>query len=84
MTQAGMSPTQAVDAIDEYQNTREQHIADERPLTIYIDRQEIVTLMTLGCRLYNFYICVKTIAYIERQSIKPYVYWNHQSFTLQT
>ncbi len=48
MTQAGLEPTLAVEAIDEYQNTRELHIADERPLTIYIDSYEIVTLMTLG------------------------------------
>lgn len=48
MTQAGLSPTQAVLATDEYQNTRELHIAEERPLTIYIDSYEIVTLMTLG------------------------------------
>jgi len=48
MTQAGLSPTRAVLATDEYQNTRELHIAEERPLTIYIDSYEIVTLMTLG------------------------------------
>ncbi len=48
MTQAGLEPTLAVEAIDEYQNTRELQIADERPLTIYIDSYEIVTLMTLG------------------------------------
>ncbi len=48
MTQAGLEPAVAVDAVDEYQNTRELLIADERPLTIYIDGYEIVTLMTLG------------------------------------
>lgn len=48
MTQAGLSPTKEVLATDEYQNTRELHIAEERPLTIYIDSYEIVTLMTLG------------------------------------
>ena len=48
MTEAGLDPTLAVEAIDEYQNTRELHIADERPLTLYIDSYEIVTLMTLG------------------------------------
>ncbi len=37
-------------ATDEYQNTRELYIAEERPLTIYIDSYEIVTLMTLGTR----------------------------------
>lgn len=48
MSQAGLMPTQAVTAYDEYGSPRELHIADERPLTIYVDRYEIVTLMTLG------------------------------------
>lgn len=48
MTQAGLDPTIPVTAVDEYQNIRELNIADERPLTIYVDSFEIVTLMTLG------------------------------------
>jgi len=48
MTQAGLAPTIPVTAVDEYQNLREMHIADERPLTIYVDSYELVTLMTLG------------------------------------
>jgi|TARA_B110000196_G_scaffold22316_1_gene17408 FdhD protein len=48
MTEAGLSPTTAVIAIDEYQNRRQLHVAEERALTIYIDSYEIVTLMTLG------------------------------------
>jgi FdhD protein len=48
MTNAGLPATCPVLATDEYQNTRELHIAEERPLTIYIDSYEIVTLMTLG------------------------------------
>ncbi len=48
MTQAGLSPTSPVVAIDENQNVREMHVADERPLTIYLDSYEIVTLMTIG------------------------------------
>ncbi len=48
LSNAGLEPTIAVSAFDEYQNEREMHIADERPLTIYIDSYEIVTLMTLG------------------------------------
>lgn len=50
MTQAGLQPTHPVTARDEYGHTRELHIADERPLTIYLDRYEVVTLMTLGTR----------------------------------
>ena len=48
MSSSGLNPTVAVEAIDEYQNIRELMVADERPLTIYLDRHEIVTLMTLG------------------------------------
>ncbi len=48
MTQAGLTPTSPVTAIDEYQRVREMHVADERPLTIYVDSYEIVTLMTIG------------------------------------
>ena len=48
MTDAGIQPTIAVEAVDEFRNTREMHIADERPLTLYVDSYEIVTLMTLG------------------------------------
>ena len=48
MTSAGLDPTSPVIATDEYQNVREMHVADERPLTIYIDSYEIVTLMTIG------------------------------------
>jgi FdhD protein len=50
MTDSGLDPTQATLAVDEYQNQRNMQIADERPLTIYVDRFEIVTLMTLGCQ----------------------------------
>ena len=49
MTNAGLLPTKKVFVKDEYNNTRELNIAEERPLTIYIDSYEIVTLMTLGC-----------------------------------
>ncbi len=48
MTQAGLSPTCSVKAHDEYGSQREIQIAGERPLSIYLDRREIVTLMTLG------------------------------------
>jgi FdhD protein len=48
MTAAGLAPTHAVQAIDEYGDTREMHVAGEFPLTIKVDEREIVTLMTLG------------------------------------
>ena len=64
MTDTGLDPTKAVTAIDEHQNIREMYIADERPLTIYIDRRVVVTLMTLGN-------CPEllTLGYIKNQGI---------------
>ena len=48
MTRAGLAPTHAVPVMDEYGSTREVEIAGERPLTLYLDKREIVTLMTIG------------------------------------
>ncbi|MDH3282836.1 MAG: formate dehydrogenase accessory sulfurtransferase FdhD [Gammaproteobacteria bacterium] len=48
MTQAGLAPTQAVCATDEFGNRRELQIAGEFPLTLKVDGREVVTLMTLG------------------------------------
>ena len=64
MTDAGLPATQAVEAIDEYQNTRELQIADERPLTIYLDRNEVVTLMTLGTQPE-----LLTLGYLKNQGL---------------
>ena len=48
MTSAGIEASYPVTVMDESGNKRETHITGERPLTIYVDKQEIVTLMTLG------------------------------------
>jgi FdhD protein len=64
LTNTGLDPTAAVTAVDEYQNVREMRIADERPLTIYLDRYEIVTLMTLGN-----YPELLTLGYIKNQGL---------------
>ncbi len=48
MSQACQEPTPLISVMDEYGNTRELHITGERPLTLYVDKREIVTLMTLG------------------------------------
>lgn len=49
MSDAGLDASIAVTAIDERGDVHDQLIAAERPLTVYIDKREIVTLMTLGC-----------------------------------
>lgn len=48
LSDAGLNPTFLVTATDEYGQSQEKHIAGERPLTIYVNKKEIVTLMTLG------------------------------------
>jgi len=64
MTRSGLAPTQAVDAVDEYQNLREMEVADEQPLTIYLDRYEVVTLMTLGTQPE-----LLTLGYLKNQGL---------------
>ena len=49
LSNAALAATQTAIATDEYNAQRALGIANERPLTLYLDGQEIVTLMTLGC-----------------------------------
>lgn len=48
LTNAGLHSTSEVSALNEFNETVEGHIAVERALTVYLDKREIVTLMTLG------------------------------------
>lgn len=48
MTDAGLGFSQLTLAIDETGEPREIELVGERALTIYVDKQEIVTLMTMG------------------------------------
>lgn len=64
MTQARPEAVQPVTAVDEFQNSRELQIAAERPLTIYLDRTEVVTLMTLGTQPE-----LLTLGYLKNQGI---------------
>src|SRR5690554_7817084 len=45
---ARLPATVEIEVFDEYGESRRQAIAAERPLTVYLNRREIVTLMTLG------------------------------------
>ena len=62
MSAAGLAPTHAVQATDEFGATRELHVAGEFPLTIKVDEREIVTLMTLGT-----YPEALTLGYLRNQ-----------------
>ena len=66
MSDAGLRPTHAVTAIDEHGEPREGYIAGERPLTLYLNRREIVTLMTLGTHPE-----LLTLGYLLNQRLVP-------------
>lgn len=48
MSNAGLAPTHEVMGMDEYGEQRSLRVAGEFPLTLKVDQQEVVTLMTLG------------------------------------
>lgn len=48
LTQAGSALTREIEVMDEYGQRRTINIPTERPLTVFVDKQELVTLMTLG------------------------------------
>ncbi|MCI0653136.1 MAG: formate dehydrogenase accessory sulfurtransferase FdhD [Methylococcaceae bacterium] len=64
MTDAGLSSSTRVTAVDEQGMSRELELAGERPLTLYVDKQEIVTLMTIGTQPE-----LLTLGYLKNQGI---------------
>ncbi|MGQ7261938.1 formate dehydrogenase accessory sulfurtransferase FdhD [Vreelandella sp. V005] len=48
ISRARLPATTEISIVDEYGDTRQQAIAAERALTVYLNKREIVTLMTLG------------------------------------
>lgn len=66
MTDAGLRPAFPVEALDEFGEARECHIAGERPLTLYLDKREVVTLMTLGTHPE-----LLTLGYLLNQRLVP-------------
>lgn len=48
MTDAGLGFSKSIVAVDELGNKRKIELVGERALTLYVDKQEIVTLMTMG------------------------------------
>ncbi|MCW4150499.1 MULTISPECIES: formate dehydrogenase accessory sulfurtransferase FdhD [Halomonadaceae] len=48
LSRARLPATTEIDVVDEFGDTRRQAIAAERALTVYLNKREIVTLMTLG------------------------------------
>lgn len=64
MSNAGLSSSIRVTAVDEQGLSRELELAGERPLTLYVDKQEIVTLMTIGTHPE-----LLTLGYLKNQGI---------------
>lgn len=48
LTDTGAPLTREIEVLDEYGQRRAIHIPNERPLTVFVDKRELVTLMTLG------------------------------------
>lgn len=48
LTQARADLTREVSVVDEFGRPRSLRIPAERDLTVYVDKRELVTLMTLG------------------------------------
>jgi FdhD protein len=48
LSAARVDPLREIEIVDEYGERRRIHIPLERPLTVFVDKRELVTLMTLG------------------------------------
>lgn len=48
MTHAGLASCYPITAVDEFNQPQPMELVGERPLTVYLDKHEIVTLMTVG------------------------------------
>jgi FdhD protein len=48
LTRASLELLREIEILDEYGDRRRIHIPVERPLTVFVDKRELVTLMTLG------------------------------------
>ena len=50
LSRAQVAVTRSIDVLNEYGETQSLQIPAERALTVYVDKREIVTLMTLGAQ----------------------------------
>ena len=48
LSSAQVDPLREIEIVDEFGERRRIHIPLERPLTVFVDKRELVTLMTLG------------------------------------
>lgn len=64
MTNEGIGDLYQTQAIDEFGQIRDVSLTTERPLTIYLDKREIVTLMTMGTHPE-----ILTLGYLKNQGL---------------
>lgn len=64
MTDEGIKNLHSTTVLDEHGETRDISLTGERPLTIYLDNQEIVTLMTMGAEPE-----LLTLGYLRNQAL---------------
>src|SRR5690348_15080384 len=87
LTDAARPSTFDVTAVDEHCVAREIAIAGEHPLTLYVDKHEILTLMTLGAAPEAL-----TIGYLRNQRlverldeiVSVHVDWETNSVAVKT
>ncbi|MEM6985734.1 MAG: formate dehydrogenase accessory sulfurtransferase FdhD [Pseudomonadota bacterium] len=87
LSNAGRDPTHAVSVVNEYGERQDAAIPGELPLTVHLEDQEIVTLMTLGTRPEEL-----ALGYVRNQrlidSIEDIravdVDWSRNSVTIET
>ncbi len=79
--------TYAVNAIDETARTAPLEIPAERPLTVYVDQRELVTLMTLGAApeaLTLGYLRNQRLVQSIEEIVSVHVDWNQHSVYVTT
>lgn len=64
MTDEGIRELHSTTVVDEHGEAREISLTGERPLTIYLDKREVVTLMTMG-----FEPELLTLGYLKNQGL---------------
>jgi len=87
LTQASAPLTHAISAVNESGLTQTLHIPAERALTVYVDKQELITLMTLGARpelLVLGYLCNQRLIQSAHDVLSITVDWEVGAAAVKT
>ena len=97
LTDVGLSSAMPAIAVDEYGQRRNIELVGERALTLYVDKQEIVTLMTIGShpelltlgylKNQGFFEAIEAIKIVqvdwETEAVAVVTHDNHSDFSEQ-